>query len=184
MKLSRRLWISTALGFAAAPCWAAAKERGPGDFSFLVAGKTTRTDVFRRLGKPEIDSRTFILMGEIDPFQNPPSESMLYNLHGRAGRNGEVIEVGLIGYGLLGWPLMHAMLLFKGDGTLLYALVPIGPSEETLDKLVERYGKTPRVTEFTQKVGHVIQYGKFYWFDAHTAYFGFKDDQIWERIVF
>lgn len=184
MKLTRRLWISTALGFAAAPCWAASKERGPGEFAFLAAGKTTRADVLRRLGKPEIDSRTFILMGEIDPFQNPSSEAMLYNLHGRAGGNGQVVEVAILGYEVPHWPLMNATLLFKDDGTLLYALVPIGPSEQTLDKLVERYGKIPRSSEFTQTVGDVVQHGKFYWLDAHTAYFGFEDDQIWEKIVF
>lgn len=184
MKLSRRLFLSTAAGFAAAPRWAAAKERGPGDFAFLTAGKTTRAEVLRRLGKPEIDTTTFILAGEIDPFQNPPSEAMLYNLHDRAGRDGKVIEVPLLGYQLPDWPLMNAMLLFKDDGTLLYGLVPIGPSEQNLDKLVERYGKYPRTSEFTQRVGDVIQFGKFYWFDAHTIYFGFKDDQIWERIVF
>ena len=183
MKLSRRLWLSTALGFVAAPSWAAAKERGPSDFSFLVAGKTTRADILRTLGKPQIDSRTFILLGEIDPFQNPPSEAMLYALHGRAGRGGEVVEVAILGYEVPYWPLMNATMLFKDDGKLLYALVPIGPSEGTLDKLVARFGRTPRVIEFTQKVGHVEQYGKFYWFDAHTAYFGFSDDQIWERIV-
>ena len=78
---------------------------------------------------------------------------------------------------------MHAMLLFKDDDTLLYALLPVGPTEKTLDKLVERFGKTPRVTAFEQTVGDVIQEGNFYWFDEHTAYFGFDDGHIWERIA-
>ena len=182
MRINRRLWLSSALAFAAMPAFAK-EARGPGDFSFLVPGKTTRDEVIRRLGKPEIDSTTFILIGEIDPFQNVPSESMLYALHGRAGVNEEVVETPILGYRLEGWPLMHAKLIFLND-VLLYALLPIGPSEATLDKLVERHGKQPRVTEFRQSIGHVQQEGTFYWFDRHTAYFGFGDDQIWERIAF
>jgi hypothetical protein len=182
MRINRRLWLSSAIAFAAMPALAK-QARGPGEFSFLVPGTTTRDEVVRRLGKPEIDSTTFILIGEIDPFQNVPTESMLYALHDRAGVNGEVVETPILGYRLEGWPLMHAKLIFRND-VLLYALLPIGPSETTRDKLVERLGKKPRVIEFRQTIGDVRQEGNFYWFDRHTAYFGFRDDQIWERIVF
>lgn len=150
------LLLASFCAFGSPVAHGADSDFGPGLFTFVKPLETTPTQVLARNGTPHGDYATWLVEGEVDFLVGFPSTTHMKDVAAKAKKLGKKVrKVRVLEYRDPEAFSDAAHLVFFED-KLWYALVPVSPSEATPQKVEDRYGRKPVVSERTRLENDIV----------------------------
>lgn len=125
-------------------------------FEFIKPG-VTRAEVDKRLGEPYVSSISVVIANHIDLFvDEAPSADASPAKIAQPTENVHYYE-----YRPDKFPSEYARIVFR-KGKVWYAMLPLRPSEMSVDKAEQRYGKKFIASKLQKKAGHLLSVMNIY----------------------